>query len=308
MSSDLLVLEKELVTPVPTYMIAGFNGWSNTGNVSSGIPDYLIQKLRAKKIGRIRRGDFYIYQLPGRGDMFRPPVKYEGGFEVEYHEEPINDFHYAQIDDKGLVIFIGSEPIQHEDVYTNLILDAAEKFGVRRIFVPAGVGSAVPVDKERMVTCIYSLRGMKEELERYAVGLLDFRIGATIGMVMNHYAKERGMGFVRMTAWTPVYNFFVDNQPFTLGPDTKAVFDILKRVRYMFKLDLDLSDLHEESERYVSNARMRLDSLALKNPQLKEILQKLDSEFKELQFEEPVELSSSIEDVLREATRPPKGE
>lgn len=125
---------------------------------------------------------------------------------------------------------------------------------------------------------------------------------------MNHYAKKRGMELVRMTAWTPVYNFFVNNQPFSLGPDTKAVFDILRRVRYMFRLDLDLSDLHEESERYISDAMMRLDSLALGNPQLKEMLQTLDSEFKEIPFEEAVELSPSIENLLREATRPPKGE
>lgn len=307
MSSDLLVLEKELLTPGPTYMIAGFHEWSNAGDVSSGIPNYLIQKLRAKKVGSIHKGDFYIYQLPGRGGMFRPPVKYKEGFEVEYREEPVNDFHYAQIDDKGLVIFIGVEPIQHEDVYTNLILDAAEKFGVKRIFVPGGVGSAVPVDKERMLTCIYSSHEMKEELERYAVGLLDFEIGATIGMVMNHYAKKRGMELVRMTAWSPAYNFLVDNQPVTFGPDIKATFDILRRLRHMFKFGLDLSDLEEESEKYISAAKRKVEELK-KIPQLRQILEKVDDEFREIRFEEPVELSPGIEDVLREVTRLPNRE
>ena len=92
MSNDLLVLEKGIIkTQKPTFMIAGFNQWANAGNVSSGIPEYLIEKLHARRIGHIRKDDFYIFQLPGNHFMFRPPVKYVEGYEEDYQEEPINN-------------------------------------------------------------------------------------------------------------------------------------------------------------------------------------------------------------------------
>ncbi len=169
MSNDLLVLEKEIIKPErPTFMIAGFNQWANAGNVSSGIPEYLIEKLNARRVGHIRKGDFYIFQLPGSHFMFRPPVKYVEGYEEGYQEEPINDFHYTEISGKGLVIFIGTEPNQHEDVYINTLLDGAKELGVKRIIVPEGVGGEVPFDKERLVSCTYSLKQLKEELKDYA--------------------------------------------------------------------------------------------------------------------------------------------
>jgi len=71
MSNDLLVLEKEIVKlEKPTFMIAGFNQWANAGNVSSGIPEYLIEKLNARRAGHIRKGGYYIFRLPGSRFMF----------------------------------------------------------------------------------------------------------------------------------------------------------------------------------------------------------------------------------------------
>ena len=91
MSNDLLVIENEIIKPEkPTFMIAGFNQWANAGNVSSGIPEYLIEKLPARRIGHIRKDDFYIFQLPESHYMFRPPVKYVEGYEEDYQKEPIH--------------------------------------------------------------------------------------------------------------------------------------------------------------------------------------------------------------------------
>ena len=159
MKNNLLVLEKEIInTKKPIFMIAGFNQWANAGNVSSGIPAYLIENLQAKRLGYIRRGDFYLFQLPGSHYMFRPRVRYIEGYEEDYQIESINDFYYSEIGAKGLIIFIGTEPNQHEDVYANTLLDAAVELHVQRIIVPSGVGFEVPFDKERLISCIYSLK------------------------------------------------------------------------------------------------------------------------------------------------------
>jgi len=290
MSNDLLVLEKEIVKPEePTFMIAGFTQWANAGNVSTGIPEYLIEKLHARRVGHILKDDFYIFQLPGSHFMFRPPVKYVEGYEENYQEEPINDFHYAEISEKGLIIFIGTEPNQHEDVYVNTLLDGAKELGVERIIVPAGVGGEVPFDKERLVSCTYSLKQMQKELKNYAVTFSNYDKNATIGMVINHYSKKRGIESLRMSARTPSYQV-----PLTTYSDKRAMYDILRRIRYMFEINLDLSDLEKESKRQIADFENELKRLYMDNPdielQITTYMQQIGERFEELKFEEPTKI------------------
>ncbi|UCB42197.1 MAG: PAC2 family protein [Dehalococcoidales bacterium] len=290
MSNDLLVLEKEIVRPEkPTFMIAGFNQWANAGNVSSGIPEYLIEKLKARKIGHIRKGDFYIFQLPGSHFLFRPSLKYVEGYEEHYEEEPVNDFYYAEIDDKALIVFIGTEPNQREDVYVNTLLDGATELGVKRIVIPAGVGGEVPFDRERLVSCNYSLKHMQEELKDYAVTFSNYGRNATIGMVITHHCKERNIESVRLSARTPSYQLQL-----TIPSDKKAIYDILRRIRYMFGIDLDLSDLERESKQQNSDFQNALKRLCVENPELEpqvtDYMEQVEKEFKELRFNEPTKI------------------
>jgi predicted ATP-grasp superfamily ATP-dependent carboligase len=290
MSNDLLVLEKGIIkTQKPTFMIAGFNQWANAGNVSTGIPEYLIEKLHARRVGHIRKDDFYIFQVPGSHFMFGTPVKYVNGYEEDYQGEPINDFHYAEIDEKGLIIFIGTEPNQREDVYVNTLLDGAEELGIKRIIVPAGVGGEVPFDKERRINCTYSMKQMQEELKKYAVNLLNFSMNATIGMAINHYSKVRGIESIRMSARTPSYQVQL-----TFHSDKRAMYDILRRIRYMFGIKLDLSDLEKESRQQLTDFENTLKVLFQNNPALKPqvttYMKQIAERFEELKFEEPIKI------------------
>jgi hypothetical protein len=57
MKNNLLELEKEIVNPEKhTFMIASFNQWANASDVSSGIPEYLIDNLQVRRLGHIRKG------------------------------------------------------------------------------------------------------------------------------------------------------------------------------------------------------------------------------------------------------------
>ncbi len=270
-------------------MIAGFSQWANAGNVSSGIPEYLIEKLQARRIGHIRKDGFYIFQLPGSHFMFRPPVRYVEGYEEHYQEEPINDFYYAEISEKGVVIFIGTEPNQHEDVYVNTLLDGAKELGVKRIIVPAGVGGEVPFDKERLVSCTYSLKRMQEELKNYAVAFSNYDRNATIGMVINHYSKERDIESIRMSARTPSYQLSLP-----IYSDKRAMYDILRRIRYMFGINLDLTDLEKESKQQISDFENALKRLCMENPdlepQITTYVEQIREGFEEVRFKEPAKI------------------
>ena len=300
MENDYLVLEKEINPAKPTFMIAGFNQWANAGNVSSGTPEYLIEKLNARKVGHIRKGEFYIFQIPGNPHIFRPPVRYVEGREEDYREEPVNDFHYAEISGKGLVIFIGTEPNQNEDVYVGTLLNGAQELGVKRIIIPAGVGFEVPFSKERLVSCQYNLKQMQEELKNYAVTFSNFNRNATIGMVINHYCKERGIESIRFSVRTPAYQI-----SFIIDSDKRAIYDVLRRIRQMLGINLDLSDLEIESQQQISDFENALKRSYRNQPELESqittYMEQIGEAFKEVRFEEP----TTIPDVfLKEFDNP----
>ena len=91
------------------YLIAGWRQWADAGSISSGLPQYLIQKLNARKIGSIQSEGFYLFQIPGTHDLVRPVVKFKEGF-PEYLQKRSNEFFYSGDKKKGLVIFLGDEP------------------------------------------------------------------------------------------------------------------------------------------------------------------------------------------------------
>lgn len=302
MEDDLLVLEEKPAGP--SYMIAGFEQWANAGNVSSGLPEYLVQKLGARKIGHIEDDGFYLFQFPGTHFMLRPAVKYAEGSEEYYQERKRNDFHYAEIGGKGLVIFIGTEPHMREDIYANTLLDSARELEVEKIITPAGVAGEVPFEKERDISCIYSQPKMRGELESLAVRFSNYDKTATISMVINHYARKRGMEFARMCATTPAYRISArgSGEPFTVEKDYKAMFDVLNRVRYMFEINLDLSDLKRESDKLISDLDSQLKDLSARDSRVSQYLERIRDNFEELNFEEyrrfKGKLGREIEEII----------
>ena len=130
---------------------------------------------------------------------------------------------------------------------------------------------------------------LKEELKDYAVTFSNYNRNATIGMVINHYSKERGIESVRMSARTPSYQI-----PLTTSSDKRAMYDILRRIRYMFGINLDLSDLEKESKQQISDFENALKKLYIGNPELESqiatYMDQIGEGFVELRFEEPTKI------------------
>ena len=158
----------DLPTASEVALIAGWHQWADAGNVSSGLPEYLIQTLEARKIGSIQPEGFYLFQMPGTHHFFRPEIKLKEGH-VESIQERKNEFYYWNNGDKGLVIFLGQEPHLNVDRYCDALMDAAEELGVRRILSLGGVYGSMPYDRDREIHAVYSLPAMHEVLRRFEI-------------------------------------------------------------------------------------------------------------------------------------------
>ena len=271
------------------YMIAGWHQWADAGEVSSGLPQYLIEHTRARKIGQIKPDGFYTFQIPGTHHLLRPVVRLDDGHAKEL-EERRNEFYYSGDDTHGFLIFLGEEPHQDEGRYAQAFFDAVEALGVKRIAAVAGVYGAVPYDKDRNISCVYSLPEMKEDLAKYAVSFSNYEGGATISMYLAHRAMPRDIEFFRFCAFVASYNFSqvaTLAQSVAIEKDYKAWYDLMARLEHMFDLDLDLSDLEELSEELVKAWDDKIEQLAQKMPQFKvrDYLKQVEDEFSEMHFE-----------------------
>jgi hypothetical protein len=108
-------------------------------------------------------------------------------------------------------------------------------------------------------------------------------------MVISHYSKKRDIESVRMTALTPSYQFSI-----ALSSDKRSIYDILRRAKYMFDIDLDLSDLEKSSAQQLSEFNDVLKHLFLAHPELESqintYLEQIDKNFEELNFVEPTKI------------------
>lgn len=280
------------------YMIAGWYQWADAGEVSSGLPEYLIDRTGARQIGQIEPKGYYLFQFPATHDLLRPMVTLDEGYRVVL-EERRNEFYVSDNEGTSFFIFVGDEPHMNVEQYAEAFLDAVEALGVRRVAVVAGVNGPMPYDKDREVSCVYSLPEMKDEMEGYAVRLSNYEGGATIGVYLADRAEERGIELLALYAMVPAYDFSQGSseiQRVSAEEDYKAWYDLMRRLDYMFGLDLDLSDLEDRSAELTAAWDSRIAELERKMPGVvRPYLERVEEDFSERSFDP---LGQAWEDAL----------
>lgn len=285
--NDLVELwEKPVADEI--HMIVGWHQWADAGAVSSGLPQYLIDQTGARKIGEIKPDGFYLFQIPGTHHFLRPEIKLDEGYRKELSSRK-NEFFYSGDDRKGLVIFLGEEPHLNVERYAEAFFYAVEELGVRRVAAVGGVYGAMPYDRDREVSCVYSLPEMKDELAEYAVKFSDYEGGATIGTYFVDRAEQSGVEFLVFYAFVPAYDLSelsTHLQGMRIENDFKAWYDLTRRLNHMFDLGIGLSDLGRRSDELTSSMDYKIDELERAMPQLKvrEYVDGLSRDFVEMPF------------------------
>ncbi len=286
MSDAVEIWEKPVTKAL--YMIAGWHQWADAGSISSGLPQYLINQTKARKIGKIKPDGFYLFQIPGTHDLVRPVVKFDQGY-PESLEVRRNEIYYTGDSERGTVIFLGDEPHLDMERYVNLFLDAVTELGIQRIISLGGVYGELPYNKERSVSCSYSMRHLKPELDDLAVGFSDYQGGASIGSYVCRRAADMDIEYVGLYAFAPTYDFSNISQignAIRIENDFMAWLGIMRRINHMSKLGFDLDDLEQKTTRLIKLVDAKVDELDGVSPQLdvRAYMQRLEDEFEEVTF------------------------
>jgi hypothetical protein len=173
--------------------------------------------------------------------------------------------------------------------YTAAFLDAAQLLKVQRIVGLGGVYGELPYDKERLITATYSLPRLKSEMEPLAVNFSDYHGGASIGSYICRRSGEKGLEYVSFYALVPTYD--LSNEPqigsaIRIENDFMAWLNVMRRINYMLKINIDVSDLEEKSKYLIQLVDSKIEELDRLAPQfgVREYLKRLSDEFTEMPF------------------------
>jgi len=271
------------------YMLAGWHQWADAGSISSGLPQYLVERTKARHIGTIKPDGFYLFQFPGTHDLMRPVVQFVDGY-PEALDSPSNNLYYTEIDGHGIIILLGDEPHLDIERYVRTILDAADELKVAKIIGFGGVYAEVPYDKERTISCAYSKRSLKEELDKLSVNFSDYHGGAAIGSILCRRASDRNMDYVSFYSFVPNYDlsrFEALENTIRLENDYMAWMGVMRRVKYFLQVNFDLDDLERKTKHILTILDEKVDELDARAPTagIRDYFERLSASFSEELFD-----------------------
>ena len=296
--------------PESSYLLAGWRRqWSNGGRISSGLPRYLIEKNGGRQVGQFSEyvnRMCYPFQVAGTHDAFRPSAAFNEGLPSVAMSRQ-NSFYEIG---SGLVVFLGEEPWYRLDIYAEAFFSAIQELGVQQTVAVEGVNGPAPPDLERRITCVYSRAEMREQLERHGVQFSSYgsrgRQGPTIGMALvsvAHYQYPEVQMF-RMGAMAPMYPFMTsNNNQLGITQDHRAYYDILRRLRSIFKIEMDLSELEQMGNRESQELLDNLERLGRTNSEAKQIIDQVRLDYQYTPYVEPVDLDPALDQALENILR-----
>ncbi|MDO8491840.1 MAG: PAC2 family protein [Dehalococcoidia bacterium] len=285
-------------------MVCGIGGWTDGGKASTGTVAYLRRTLGATRFAEMDVQRFHVFQLPGENSN-RPHIKIEDGL-VKVHTPPANEFFYwsNRTSEHDLVLFLGSEPSLNWWEYAETLLDFATELGVRRIYLPGGVLDQTPHTREPIVSCYVSDARLKTEMNAYTVQYSAYEGPGSFGATLTHFAADRGMELVGLTARTTYYPEF----NIVLAENARAILAILKRLRKLLDINLDLSPIEEASR----DLEGKLNFMIGQNAKLRAYVAELEKNYVERRYQEPLDITAGeaveiAEEFLRKEDEMGKG-
>jgi proteasome assembly chaperone (PAC2) family protein len=264
-AGDKLQVEEIIYTEKPNlnkpYLIIGFEGWPNAGEVSSFALQHLVGSLEAKRFASIPTGNFY------QTSSLRPMAVIKEGRLIEL-KSPGNHFYYVKSPHfSDLILFYGVEPHLQWDLFVDLLLDLAEKFNVAQIFTIGGTYDYIPHTCPPVVSALFNHEGLRENVIRAGLGLTEYSGPISIHTFILEAAKKRDLKAISLWGHAPHY---------LQTKNIKLVCSVLKRLMDLTKIEVDLSELEKAGDYF----DQQVNHLVEEDPKLREVISKLEEVYK----------------------------
>ena len=243
------------------YLIIGFEGWPNAGEVSSFALRHLVDSLRAKPFASIQTESFY------QMSSLRPMAVIKEGRLIEL-KSPGNHFYYVKGSlSNDLILLYGVEPHLRWDVFADLILDLAERFNVLQLFTIGGTYDYIPHTIPPLVSALLNDEALREKVIQAGLGLTEYSGPISIHTFILEAAKKRGLKAISLWGHAPQY---------LQTRNVKVVCSVLKRLMDLTQIEVDLSELEKAGDYF----DQQVNHLVEEDPKLQEVISKLEEVYK----------------------------
>jgi len=243
------------------YLIIGFEGWPNAGEISSFALRHLIDSLEGRKFASIPTENFY------QMSSLRPMAVIKEGRLIELKSLD-NHFYYVKgLPSNDLILFSGVEPHLRWNVFADLILDLAERFHVMQIYTIGGTYDYVPHTYPPMVSALFNHEELREKVIQAGLGLTEYSGPISIHTFILQAAKKRDLRAISLWGHAPQYLH---------TRNVKVVCSLLKRLIDLTGIEVDLSDLEKAGEYF----DQQINHLVEEDPKLQEVISKLEEVYK----------------------------
>jgi proteasome assembly chaperone (PAC2) family protein len=279
---DNLIFVKKPILRKP-YILCGFNGWFNGGDVSVGGINYFIKQFKGTKFAEISASHYHIYQIPGV-ESLRPVFKMKDGLIVET-DLPKNEFYFAinPASENDLIFFLGDEPNLNWEEYASSVVNLACEFGAVRLLALGGLFESTPYTREPMISCTCTDAKTKAEMEKYNVTFSNREGIATFNQMLLYTCKKKGLEGVGFTARAPYY----PDHDIAIAYSPKSIKAVLIRLNHMMRLNIDFDELDEA----IRDLEGKLNSIRRQNLQFNTYMEQLEKEYIERIYQEPLDIS-----------------
>lgn len=190
---------KELPQLKNPLLIAGFNGWGNALNISTGMVSYLIRHFTAQHFADFDTDTFYRY------DDQRPQVNIEEGI-LKSLKPPTASFYAAETeaDQSDVVILNADEPNLRWFQFVDQLISICTKLDVHTIITLGSMYDNV-LHTDRVISGVASTEGGLSQLKRQQVNSISYQGPSAIHTIIQSEGSKRGFECISLWSHCPYY-------------------------------------------------------------------------------------------------------
>jgi len=245
------------------YMLIGFSGWPDAGNVASLTIQHFIDSLAPEKLMEFELADFQDLTVN------RPIVEIDDGLikGLQFAKSAL----YLWSDQKqntSLLIFRGPEPGFRWREFAEKILELCKKMSVQRIYLVGGVLDMVPHTRKPKISAVVNMEHLKLEVKVHGLTSSNYKGPSSIHSYLMLRAREMRLEAISIWGHAPNY------VPY---PNAIVALHLVSNLAEMMEISINLDKLAKLAEAL----RRKIDSAMEENPELRRVVEELERRYDE---------------------------
>lgn len=289
----------ELTEPLPElkepHALAIVRPWVNVGRVGTLVLARLERHFAARQLGKLTRpGDYFDFT------RYRPRTRITA--DRRQLILPNSTIGYTQREQSPDFLLLNlREPHNSSEEYVDSVVDILKAFDVKRYCLLGGMYDVVPHTRPLLVSGTTSVQRTADEAKMIRVQETTYQGPTSITTLVTQEARKLGIEHMSFVVHLPQY--------VQLEEDYSGAARLMELLCAMYDLPNELADQKRGQNQY-----NELTSAVERNPELRAVLQQLETQYDDRESpEEPEEptsppLSSEVERFLRELDQEPDRE